>query len=82
MEVVVNKPGITRYGQDMGIERLVFGVGTFFHVGSPSAHFALSEYAISDIKIQMMDGDAGFHIITDRDGKFVECGMGLKDEQR
>ena len=79
-ERVVNKPGITRYGRDMGIERLVFGVGTFFHVGSPGAHFALSQYAISDIKIQMMDRDAGFHIITDREGRFMSIGMGLKGQ--
>jgi hypothetical protein len=29
-EVVVNKPGIKRYGNDMSIEKVVFGIGTFF----------------------------------------------------
>jgi hypothetical protein len=81
-EITVNKPGITQHGQDMGIERLIFGVGTFFHVGSPSAHFALSEYAISNIKIKTMKQEAAFHMITARDGKFVTIGAGLKDEQR
>jgi hypothetical protein len=81
-EITVNKPSITRHGQDMGIERLIFGVGTFFHVGSPGAHFALSEYAISDIKIKTMKQEAAFHMITARDGKFVTIGAGLKDEQR
>jgi Restriction endonuclease len=81
-EVQVRKPGITRHGQDMGVELLVFGVGTFFHVGSPGAHFALSEYAISDIRIQTMTHETGFHIITERDGKFVMVGAGLKDEGR
>ena len=78
-EITVNKPGITRHGQDLGIERLVFGVGTFFHVGSPGAHFAFSEYAISDMKIKMMNRDAAFHIVSARDGKFVRLGVGLKD---
>ena len=52
-----------------------YSVATFFRVGSPRAHFALSEYAISDIEIQMMNREAGFHIITDRDGKFVTLGV-------
>jgi hypothetical protein len=81
-EITVNKPGITRHGQDMGIERLIFGIGTFFHVGSPAAHFALSEYAISDLKIKTMKEEAAFHMITARDGKFVTIGAGSKDEQR
>ena len=81
-EITVNKPGITQHGQDMSIERLIFGVGTIFHVRSPGGHFALSEYAISDMKIKTMKQEAAFHMITARDGKFVTIGAGLKDEQR
>ena len=61
-EVVINKPGIT------GIEKVVFGIGTHFHVSRPSDHFALNEHALSQIKIPLVKGDAKFRIITDPQG--------------
>jgi hypothetical protein len=70
-EIVVNKPGIKRYGSDMSIEKVVFGIGTFFHVGSPSDHFALKEHALSQIKIPLMKGQATFKIITDPQGRIL-----------
>ena len=67
-EIVIHKPGITRCGKDIGIEKAVFGIGTFFHVGGPSDHFALKEHAMSQIKIPLMKGEATFKIITDPQG--------------
>ena len=70
-EVIVNKPGIQRYGKDMGVEKIVFGIGTFFHVGAPTDHFALKEHALSQIKIPLVKGEAKFKIITDPQGRIL-----------
>jgi len=70
-EVVINKPGIKRYEKDMGIEKAVFGIGTFFHVGTAGDHFALKKHALSQIKIPLMKGDATFKIIADPQGNVV-----------
>jgi len=71
-EVIINKPGIKRYGSDMGIEKVKFGIGTFFHVGTSSDHFALKGHALSQIKIPLMKGEATFKIITDPQGKILK----------
>jgi hypothetical protein len=71
-EIVINTPGITRNGKDMGVEKVVFGVGTFFHVGHPSDHFALKEHALSQIKIPLFKGEATFRIITDPQGDILK----------
>jgi hypothetical protein len=71
-EVVINNPGIKRYGNDLGIEKVVFGIGTFFHVGRPSDHFALKEHALSKIKIPLMKGEATFRMITDPQGRVLQ----------
>ena len=70
-EVVINKPGIQRYGKDMGIEKIVFGIGTFFHVGTATDHFALKEHALSQFNIQLMKGGAKFKMITDPRGRVL-----------
>jgi hypothetical protein len=70
-EIVLHRPGITRHGNDMGIEKVIFGIGTFFHVGSPSDHFALKEHALSQIKMPLIKGEATFKIITDPQGNIL-----------
>jgi hypothetical protein len=72
VEIVINKPGIIRHGKDMGIDKLVFGVGTFFHVGSPDNHFALREHALSHVKINLMDSKKTFRIITVPQGRILK----------
>lgn len=74
-EFTLHKPGITRYGKDMGIERVVFGVGTFFHVGAPGDHFALKEFALSEIKLQLMKGEAAVTMITNPKGSLLNLGV-------
>jgi hypothetical protein len=76
VEIVIPKPGITRYGVDMGIDKLVFGVGVFFHVGSPSKHFALRAHALSNVKIKLMNSEATIRIITDPHGNILKFDVG------
>jgi hypothetical protein len=72
VEIEKARPGITRYGQDMGIDKLVFGVGVFFHVGSPRGeHFALREHALSDVKINRMGAEMTVRIITNPQGNIL-----------
>jgi hypothetical protein len=70
-EIVIDKPGITRHGKDMGVQKVVFGIGTFFHVGRPSDHFALKEHAFSKLKLPLMKGEVTFRIITDPQGNIL-----------
>jgi Restriction endonuclease len=65
-------PQFTIDGKDMGIERIVFGVGTFFYVGRASDHFALKELALSQFKLPLMKGEATFGIITDPQGRVLK----------
>jgi Restriction endonuclease len=75
-EIVINKPGITRHGKDIGVEKVVFGIGTFFHVSRPSDHLALKEHALSQIKIPLMKGEAIFRMITDPQGNVLKFDVG------
>lgn len=70
-EVIINSPGIQHYGKDFGVEKIIFGVGTFFHVGRPTDHFALKQHALSQIKIPRMTGEAKFKIVTDPQGRIL-----------
>jgi hypothetical protein len=74
-EIVITKPGITRFGKDMGIEKIVFGVGTFFHVGRVGDHFALKKHALSQIKIPTFKGETTFTMITDPQGNVLSFGV-------
>jgi hypothetical protein len=71
-EIVIDRPQITRRGEDMGVEKVVFGIGTFFHVGSPNDHFGLKQHALSKVKISLMRGEAAFRIITDPEGNILK----------
>jgi hypothetical protein len=53
------------------IGKIVFGVGTFFHVGSPDTHYALRAHAMSEAKIQCMDSVAIVQIFTDPEGNLL-----------
>jgi hypothetical protein len=75
MEIIITKPCITRHGKDMRIEKLVFGIGTFFHIGRPSDHFAIKQHALSQIKFPTFKGDATFSIITDPQGNVLSFGV-------
>jgi hypothetical protein len=73
VEIAIARPGITRYGEDMGIDKLVFGVGVFFHVGSPRGeHLALREHALSDVKINCMGSEMTVRIITNPQGNILK----------
>jgi hypothetical protein len=74
-EITVTKLGLNKHGKDMGIEKVVFGIGTFFHVGSASDHFALKEHALSQIKIPRFNGETTFTMITDPQGKVLRFGV-------
>jgi hypothetical protein len=79
-EIVITKPGITRYGKDMGIEKIVFGIGTFFHVANPSDHFAVKQHALSQIKIPRFNGETTFTMITNPQGNVLS--FGVKDAKK
>jgi hypothetical protein len=68
-EFVWERPGLMQDGQPIDVERVVFGVGTLFHLGSPSNHFALREHALSDVRIKMMNSEVILRMVTDRTGK-------------
>lgn len=68
-EFVWERPGLMRHGQPIDVEKVVFGVGTFFHVGSPSHHFALRDYALSEVQIKKMDSDLILKMVTDKTGR-------------
>jgi hypothetical protein len=74
--VPVPKSGITRYGEDIGVEKLVFGVGVHFHVGSPGEHFALREHALSKVTIKTLGADKTLRMITDRQGNPLKIDFG------
>jgi hypothetical protein len=79
-EIVVTKPGITRHGKDMGIEKLVFGIGTHFHIGRPGNHLAVKHHAMSEMKIPTFKGESSFTMITDSQGNVLS--FGVKDEKK
>jgi hypothetical protein len=78
-EIVVSKPGLLKHGSPLDIEKIVFGIGTFFHIGSASGHFALREHSLSDITIQTMKADARLRLIFDKEAKpmSIDFGDGL-----
>jgi hypothetical protein len=63
-------------GEPLDIEKIIFGVGTFFHVGSPDSHFALRGHALSDVIIKTMQVDSKLRLIFDRDAKPVSIDLG------
>jgi hypothetical protein len=67
--VVIPRPGLMQYGKPLDVERIVFGVGTFFHVGSPNNHFALREHSLSKVSIKTMNADAELKLVFDREAK-------------
>jgi hypothetical protein len=75
-EIVVNNPGLMKDGEPLDIEKIVFGVGTFFHVGSPNSHFTLREHALSEVTIKTMQVDSKLKLIFDRDAKPVIVDFG------
>jgi hypothetical protein len=75
-EIVWDKPPITEHGHDIGINKIVFGVGTFFHIGIPTEHFALRNFALSDAKITMMNAEVTFRMITDQQGHLRSVDVG------
>lgn len=80
-EVVWDKPPVAEHGRDTGIDKIVFGVGTFFHVGSPTEHFALRDFALSDAKITLMNAEVTFRMITDQQGHLKSLDVGGKTPQ-
>lgn len=79
-EFTAEKPPriVDHEGKDVGVEKIVFGVGVFFHVGAPGDHFALKEHALSQIKIPLMKGEATFKMITDPAGKLLTLDVPVK----
>lgn len=65
-------PRFTLGAKDMGFEKIVFGIGAFFHVGRASDHFALKEFALSQFKLPLMKGETTFGIITDPLGNILK----------
>lgn len=63
---------VSRDGKDVGIEKIIFGIGTIFHEGRASQHFALKEHALSLVKIPLMKGEATVRLITDSAGGLLK----------
>lgn len=59
-------------GRDVGIERIVYGIGTIFHEGRASQHFALKEHALSLVKIPLIEGEATVRMLTDSTGDLLK----------
>jgi hypothetical protein len=68
-EFVWERPGLMQHGHPIDVEKVVFGVGTFFHVGSPSHHFALRDHALSEVQIKMMNSELILRMVKDGDGQ-------------
>jgi hypothetical protein len=60
----------------MGIDKLIFGVCTFFHVGNATEHFALKEHALSVAKIETMRSEVMIRIISDAQGTLLKVDFG------
>lgn len=75
-EVEVRNPGLMRDGEPLDIEKIVFGVATFFHIGSPNTHFALREYSLSDITIETMQAASKLRLVFDTDAKPISIDFG------
>jgi len=75
-EIEVKNPGLTKDGQLLDIEKVIFGVGTFFHVGSPKGHFALRDHVLSDVVVKTMRADSKLKLIFDRDAKPISIDFG------
>ena len=75
-EIEVKNPGLSRDGAPLDIEKIIFAVATFFHVGSPNTHFALREHVLSDVVVQTMRADAKLKLIFDRDARPVSIDFG------
>jgi Restriction endonuclease len=75
-EFVIPNPGIQHHGVPLGIDKIVFGVGTFFHVGSPENHVALKEHALSTVVIKKMKEDAILRFVFDRNARPITIGFG------
>jgi hypothetical protein len=75
-EIWVKNPGLMKDGNPLDVEKIVFGVATFFHVGSPGSHFAMREHVLSDVVIKTMQRDSKLRFIFDRDAKPVSIDFG------
>ena len=75
-EIVVSSPGLQQHGQPLDIEKIVFGIGTFFHIGSADPHFTLREHSLSDVTIETMNAATSIRLVFDKDAKPVSIDFG------
>ena len=75
-EIEVKNPGLMKDGKPLDVEKIVFGVATFFHVGSPGSHFALREHVLSDVVIRTMQAESKLRLIFDMGAKPVSIDFG------
>jgi hypothetical protein len=75
-EFTIPNPGLTKDGKPLDVAKIVFGVGTFFHVSSPSSHFALREHVLSDVVVKQMRTSSNIRLIFDGDAKPISVDFG------
>jgi hypothetical protein len=75
-EIVVASPGLMKDGQPLDVEKIVFGVGTFFHIGQADKQFALREHALSDVAIKTMKDDFKLRLVFDKEARPVSIDFG------
>ena len=76
VEVEIPNPGLMKDGKPLDVEKVIFGVGTFFHIGSADKHFALQEHSLSHVTIATTKTDTNLRLVFDRNAKPISIDFG------